>query len=220
MAQAPPQAIAQALLQKYGQTFAEELDINIEQNSPAPLFQLLCATILFSARINNTIAQNSMQALRNYGWTTADKLAESTWDERVEALTVGGYTRYRERTATMLGDTVEHLMEAYDGDLRQLRSQAQQDPEEVRSRFKAFKGIGDVGADIFFREVQIVWDELFPFVDQKSQSAADKLGLPTEPAALADLVEPSEFAQLVAALVRVDLEDAYDEVRKAAEDSQ
>ena len=72
MANSHQQAIAQTLLQQYGQTFADELNIDIAKNAPAPLFQLLCGTILFSARINSTIAINSMNALRDRGWTTAD----------------------------------------------------------------------------------------------------------------------------------------------------
>ena len=210
------QTIVRTLLQEYGQTFAEELHINVAQNTPAPLFQLLCATILFSARINSTIAKNSMNALRDRGWTTADKMLNSTWDERLEALTEGGYTRYRERTATMLGDTVEHLMSAYDGDLRKLRDQAT-DRADLRSHFKEFKGIGDVGVDIFFREVQVAWEELYPFVDEKSQEAAHKLDLPTTADALAKLCDRDEFAKLVAALVRVDLDDAYDRILTSSE---
>jgi hypothetical protein len=33
---------------------------------------------------------------------------------------------------------------------------------------KEFKGIGDVGANIFCREAQIAWDELYPFADRKA----------------------------------------------------
>jgi endonuclease III len=220
MANSHQQAIAQTLLQQYGQTFADELDIDIAQNAPAPLFQLLCGTILFSARINSTIAINSMNALRDRGWTTADKMADSTWDERVEALTEGGYTRYRERTATMFGDTVEKLMDEYDGDLRQLRDRAEQSPDEERSLLKEFKGIGDVGVDIFFREVQSVWDELYPFIDKKAQSAAKKLDLPTDAEALIALSDRADFPKLMAALVRVDLDDAYDPVTEAAKASR
>jgi len=219
MANSHQTAIAQTLLQQYGQTFAEELDIDIDKNSPAPLFQLLCGAILFSARINSTIAVNSMDALRKRGWTTADKMAASTWDDRVDALTEGGYTRYRERTATMFGDTVEALMDDYDGDLRQLRDRAERDPAEERSRLKEFKGIGDVGVDIFFREAQTVWDELYPFVDQKAQDAAQKLDLPTNADSLAKLSDRSAFPKLVAALVRVNLEDAYEQVTNVAQAS-
>jgi endonuclease III len=220
MANFHPQAIAQTLLQQYGQTFADELDIDIAQNAPAPLFQLLCGTILFSARINSTIAINSMNALRDRGWSTADKMADSTWDERVEALTEGGYTRYRERTATMFGDTVEKLMDEYDGDLRQLRDRAEQSPDEERSLLKEFKGIGDVGVDIFFREAQTVWDELYPFIDEKAQDAAQKLDLPTDAEALIALSDRADFPKLMAALVRVDLDDAYDQVTEAAKASR
>jgi hypothetical protein len=42
----------------------------------------------------------------------------------------------------------------------------------------AAKGIGPVGADIFRREVQIVWDEAFPYADRRVLEVAKRLGLP------------------------------------------
>ena len=84
---------------------------------------------------------------------------------------------------------------------------------------KEFKGIGDVGVDIFFREAQTAWDELYPFLDDKAQDAAKKLDLPTDAEALVKLSDRSEFPKLVAALVRVDLDDAYDQVANTAKAS-
>jgi hypothetical protein len=41
----------------------------------------------------------------------------------------------------------------YDGDLRKLRAQADDDADALRRLVTECKGVGDVGADIFFREV-------------------------------------------------------------------
>ena len=73
-----------------------------------------------------------------------------------------------------------------------------------------------MGVDIFFREAQVSWDELHRFADRRALDAARRLDLGGEPEKLAGLVSEREFPRLVAALVRVELADDYDEVREAA----
>lgn len=133
-----------------------------------------------------------------------------------DVLNASGYARYDESTSRMLGDTSEHLLDEYGGDLRKLREAARRDPGEERKRIKAFKGIGDVGADIFFREVQVVWEEWRPFADERSLRIAGRLGLPDTAQGLADCVSRKDFPRLVAALVRTGLADDLDQVRESA----
>jgi hypothetical protein len=204
-----------ALLDRHGKTFADELGIDVAKNTPAVLYRLLCAATLMSARIGAPIAAEAARNLARRGWRSPRKLAESTWEQRVEALNEAGYTRYQERTATMLGDLTDHLLERWRGDLRRLRDEAGRDPRAERRLLKEFKGLGDVGVDIFFREVQVAWDELVPFADRRVLDAAERLKLPKDPAKLERLAG-GDHARLVAALVRVELEDDYDEVRRLA----
>jgi hypothetical protein len=210
------QDIARALLDRHGRTFADELGIDVAKHTPSPLFRLLCAAMLMSARIGSPIAVEAARNLSRRGWRSAKTLAGSTWEERVEALHEAGYTRYQERTATMLGDLTEHLLERWNGDLRRLRDEAGRDPKAERRLLKELKGLGDVGVDIFFREVQVAWDELFPFADRRALDAAGRLKLPKDTGRLADLAGKRDYPRLVAALVRVELDDDYDAVRKAA----
>jgi len=209
-------AIADALLDRHGRTFGEELAIPIENNTASSLFRLLCASLLFSARISARIAVRAARALADRGWTTAEKMAQSTWEERTRTLNEAGYARYDESTARMLGDTTQLLLGRYEGDLRNLREEADRKPDRERQLLKEFKGIGDVGTDIFFREVQVAWDELFPFADQRALEGARTLGLPYEPQALVQLAGRSNFPRLVAALVRVQLEHDVDQVLEDA----
>ena len=208
--------IVKALLERYGQTYAEELRIPIEKNTPAPLFQLLCASMLYSARIAADNATSAMRAIIDVGMTTPKKMVEATWQDRVDVITSHGYKRYDERTSTMLGQTAEMVLEQYGGDLRRLREEAGRDVEEEKRRLQAFKGIGKVGADIFLREVQVVWDEVYPYADAKVLQAAKKLDLGNDVEALAKLTSRDQFARLVAALIRVDLRHSYEEIREAA----
>ncbi len=119
---ASQQDTVRALLDRHGRTFAEELGIDVSKGTPAPLFRLLCAAALMSARIGSGIATEATRNLAKRGWRSPRKLAESTWKQRVEALNAAGYTRYQERTATMLGDLTDHLLDRWNGDLRRLLS--------------------------------------------------------------------------------------------------
>lgn len=58
-----------------------------------------------------------------------------------------------------------------------LREAASFQPQEERALLKRFKGIGDMGADIFLTEAQLAWREAFPAADRKSLGAAEALGL-------------------------------------------
>ena len=131
----------------------------------------------------------------------------------MRALDEAGYVRYDERTATMLGETVQLLLDLYRGDLCELREKAGRQPDQERKLLREFRGIGDVGVDIFFREAQVAWPELFPYVDAKAAASAARLGLDADPKALAGLMKTQDgFARLIAALVRVQLTHRHDEI--------
>ena len=216
MAKPPADAVERALLDRHGRTYAEELGIDVAKGTPSPLFRLLVASILFSARIGAGQAVKAARALSDAGWTSARKLAATSWQQRVRVLNRHGYARYDERTASMLGDACELLLDRYRGDLRRLRAEAGRDPGQERRLLKQVKGLGEVGVDIFFREAQVAWKELFPFLDRRAAQAAHRLGLDADPRALAGDRRPEVFARLVAALVRTGLANDYDAVVEAA----
>jgi hypothetical protein len=116
MAVRSQRALVRVLLERHGQTFADELAINLERETPSPLFRLLVASILFSTRIGQTIAVEAARALVREGWTTPQKLGAATWEQRVRVLNRSGYARYDESTSRMLGDTCTLLLERWRGD--------------------------------------------------------------------------------------------------------
>lgn len=211
-----PERLVSAVLDRHGRTFTQSLGIEVAENTPAPLFQTLCLSLLFSARIRASIAVDAMRALLDAGWTTADHMARANWQARVRVLNDAGYARFDEKTSTMLGEASNLLIERYGGDLRRLRRQADRQPAEERRLLKEFNGIGDVGVDIFFRDVQAAWTELRPFVDSKATEGARRIGLPTSASALSELVSERDFPRLVTALVRMELADDSEEVVAAA----
>src|SRR5438105_2517116 len=109
--------ILQPLLTWYGVTFAEELGIKLERQTPSALFKLLCASLLFSAPIDHQLASRAASALFRKGWTNPKKMAAATWEDRVRTLNQSGYARYDERTSTSLEQTSRLLLDKYHGDL-------------------------------------------------------------------------------------------------------
>jgi endonuclease III len=216
MAKPSKDRIVQALLERHGQTYAAELGIDLERNTPSGLYRWLCAATLLSARIGAEAAMQAARALAEEGWTTAQRMAGATWEQRTRTLNRAGYARYDESTSRMLGDTADMLLEKYGGDLRRLREAAERDPGRERALLKECKGIGDVGADIFCREAQVAWDELFPFADRRALEAAGRLGLEDDADRLARRVSRKDYPRLLAALVRTDLAKNFDEVMDAA----
>lgn len=56
---------------------------------------------------------------------------------------------------------------------------------------KNIKGLGKTGLDVFFRRVQWMWDEAYPFADQRTLDALGKLGLPTTAEEVKQVMEES-----------------------------
>lgn len=196
-------AVVRALLDRYGRSYAGEAGIRL-RDTPAPLYQLLVLANLLSARITGEIAVAAARELFAAGYRTPRAMRKASWQQRVDALGRGHYRRYDERTATQLGDGAGLLIERWHGDLRVLRDEAGGEPGRVAELLTAFPGIGPAGADIFLREVQAVWPQVAPFLDQRVLDGASQVGLPRDPGQLATLAGSRQrLAQLAAALVRV-----------------
>jgi endonuclease III len=212
------QARLAVLLERHGRTFADELGIPLASGTPEALFRWLTAAILYSGRIQSDIATRAAVAFAEAGWITAEALARSGFEERVRVLDDAHFTRYDERMARVLHDAAVHVRDTYDGDLRGLRAAVDRDPKAERARLQDVPGLGPTGAQIFCREAQAAWPELFPVCDKKAWSAAKELQLARSTKALAELVAEADFPRLVAALARAALAKDVDAVRAAAQE--
>ncbi|MGI8309365.1 endonuclease [Saccharopolyspora hattusasensis] len=206
--------VVQFLLDEAGTTYAAQAGISLA-NKPAPLYRLLVLSMLMSTRIRAELAVSAARELAEFG--TPQKMCDATWQQRVDALDRGHYARYDESTSTALGKGAQLLIDRYHGDLRRMRAKADGDIGLLQEKLTELPRLGPVGADIFCREVQLVWPELRPIFDKKALAGAEKLGLPTDPDRLAGLVEGHELARLAAALVRATLDRGLAaEITKAA----
>jgi hypothetical protein len=193
--------MVQPLVEKYGQTFAEEAGIRL-RNAPSPLYQLLVMTTLLSARINSGVAMAAARELFRAGYRTPRAMLAASRRDRVDALDRGHYQRYDDSTARELGTAARYCLDRWRGDLRRLRAEADGDQRRLSVLLREFVGIGPTGADIFTREVQGVWPEFAPFLDRKVAAIAEAKDLPSTPAELAATVPSGEFNRLAAALIR------------------
>ncbi len=187
-----------AILSKYGILPLQSMLPAPDQPLPETLLALVFNAMLTSARISHEIATRSVSCLIDAGYHDIQKLKSSSWQEKTEVLTEGGYTRYREKTATMLDELADLILDKYgtldsikftlkrnrnahtlsaDGDLNNVLKKTDSSPKQIRAALKEIKGIGEVGLDIFCDTAQAVWPCLAPFIDPRSLKTAQQLGL-------------------------------------------
>lgn len=221
-----------ALLSSYGVHPLQDTSLP-KANEPTPetVLALLYLAMLSSARISHELAYKSLQCLIEAGYQDVKTLKKSTWQERTEVLTKGGYTRYREKTATALGELADLIGKEYgtlnlqrgscagmhatdffsrnaDNDLNNVLKKADSSPTGVRKLLQEIKGFGKVGTDIFFDCAQGVWPSLAPFIDPRSMETAKRCGLGGDVEAMWDAVgkDAVEMCKLSSALTKVRLE--------------
>ena len=102
------------LLSSYGVHPLQDTSLDEQHKAtPETVLSLLYLAMLSSARISHELAYKSLQCLIEAGYQNIETLKKSTWEERTEVLTRGGYTRYREKTATALGELADFIVEQY-----------------------------------------------------------------------------------------------------------
>ncbi|PYE18517.1 hypothetical protein DFR67_10496 [Williamsia limnetica] len=198
-------SVVAELDKRAGRTYADEAGITL-RDTPVPLFELLVLSMLLSARISAEIAVGTARELFDAGLRNPKAVLDADRSTIIAALGRGHYARYDESTATRLNEGSQLLIDTYNGDLRNLASEADGDTHKAHRLLQEFKGIGPVGADIFLREVQDVWPWVAPFYDSKSIDSAKDLGLPENPLQLADLA-PGSNATFAASLIRASLDN-------------
>lgn len=157
----------------------------------SPFEELICAVVL-SRPISHKLGLRSIRTILNdpYSFTTPKAIISAGKEKRHQAL-VDAKTQHKEKTAEQLGlvaDVVAHKFGKDDTDtsLDKLRDQANKGWDMERDLLQDnIKGIGRTGLDIFFRRVQWLWPEAYPFVDERSSRGIEKLGLPKNPDELA-----------------------------------
>jgi len=166
-----------AFVKTTGGRFSAELGIDLASGESAEIFKWFLAAILFGARISGRIAAQTYNEFAREKLLSPDKLLRRGWDGLVEVLDRGGYVRYDFKTATKLLEVCQALKDRYDGDLNTLHSKAK-DAADLEQRIRQLgKGIGEVTAGIFLRELRGTWRKAEPMPSDLVLSGAESLGL-------------------------------------------
>ncbi|MFQ6049977.1 MAG: hypothetical protein ACE5J0_03015, partial [Candidatus Paceibacterales bacterium] len=167
------------LLKKWGTLYSKELGINLDSAKSSEIFKWFLASLLFGARISETIAKNTYQALKKHNLLTPKKIIRAGWDFLVQTIMKeGGYVRYDEKTSDELLKVSKQLLEKYEGDLNQLHLKAQ-NARDLEQKLQEFYGVGPVTCRIFLRELRGIWKKANPKPGRFVKLAAEKLGIPS-----------------------------------------
>jgi hypothetical protein len=160
-----------------GGRFSAELRIDVESGKSSEIFKWFLAAILFGARISGRIATKTYREFAKEGLLSADKILRCGWTGLVRVLDHGGYARYDFKTATKLLGICRKLVDTYAGDLNKLHAAAK-NARDLENRIKELgKGIGDVTAGIFLREMRGTWAKAEPLPSELVLIGAKELGL-------------------------------------------
>ncbi len=150
------------LLESYGELYSEHLGIDPEREP----FKWLLASVLFGAPIRESTAVKTYEQFVKHCITTPDEILKTGWHTLVDILDQGGYTRYDYKTADKLLEMAENVK----------GKGIPYSEEEVTG---LAKGIGNVTANIFLRELR-GFQNIDPEPQKFVYEAAENLGLLTE----------------------------------------
>lgn len=142
--------------------YSEELGITLRVVTDEELFKWFLASVLFGARISETIAKNTYKTFERYQLLKPNRILRAGWQFLINPIMrEGGYVRYDGKTSTQVLRNCEMLLQEYGGRLSNLHQQAR-DSEDLERRLMDFYGIGPVTTNIFLRELRPYWSKSDP----------------------------------------------------------
>lgn len=173
-------------------------------SSPLNPFEELLSAVILSRPISHMLGLRTIRTILNdpYNFTSA-KAVKDAGSERVQQAIYDARTQHKDKTAQEIGLIADVVMEKFTtaGDkegtqLQKVRDESDRDIDEEREMLSQVKGLGKTGLEIYFRRVQWLWEEAFPFVDGKSALGLRKMGLPVEGEELVKALEKVDVGQL------------------------
>jgi len=154
--------VIRLLVRQLGKKFSASLGINLASLENPEIFKWFLASILFGARISETIVVNTYREFEKEKILSSEAILRTGWDGLVEILDRGGYVRYDFKTATKLLEVMGSLKDKYGGNLNALHEDSL-DSRDLERRIKNLgKGIGEVTVGIFLRELRGLWEKANP----------------------------------------------------------
>ena len=141
------------MAQKKARVDAEQLGIDLSQQSEHELFKWLVACLLFAKPVQQEMAGRAFAELEHKQLANPEALQRAGWQRLVETLDDAHYVRYDESTATRLLEAAETLKQRYGGSMRSLVGEAH-NQRELSQRLQTFNGIGPTASSIFVRDLR------------------------------------------------------------------
>lgn len=142
--------------------YSEQLGIELGRRTDREYFKWFLASLLFGARISETIAGNTYRAFARHRLLTPRTILDAGWETLVHTIMrEGGYVRYDGRKSTQILRDCTALLEQYRGRLSRLHELATSSAD-LESRLLAFYGVGPVTVNIFLRELRPHWRKADP----------------------------------------------------------
>ena len=211
-------AKVRALLDRYPRGYVQEEAGFTVTKSAAGLFRLLVLSVLADDSAPSAEAVEGTKALLARRWDSAPEMAKTSERDRAAVLKSAGYPE-PEKASSRLGQATSYVLEHYDGDLENLRRDADGDHRRLRDLLLRIPGLDEEGYAVFVRDAQVFWPEAGPFLDKHAVAAAGRLGLPDKPQELLRDVARGRGEEmlgwLAGALALTDAHDDYDQIRAA-----
>jgi len=159
---------------KKSQLYSEELGICLKENNEKEIFKWFLASILFGARITETIAKNTYKTFEKYALLEPKRILNAGRDFLINPIMrEGGYVRYDGKKSTQILKNCETLLEIYRGSLIKLYEIAK-NKQDLENRLMNFYGIGAITVNIFLRELRPFWGKANPEPLSIVRKAAEK----------------------------------------------
>jgi len=168
--------LVKKLIDELGQPYHESLGIDLSRGGGGEVFKWFVASVLFGARISERIAMKTYRQFERDGLLEPKRMLARGWSRLVESLDRGGYVRYDFKTADKFLLLSDVILREYKGDLNRMHGVAR-DARDLESRLKTLKGVGDVTANIFLRELRGIWPKAGPLPQEHVLTAARNLGV-------------------------------------------
>lgn len=162
-------------------------NVKTYSNSVLTPFEELVSAAILSRPISHALGVRTIRTIFNdpYNFTTPKAIQDAGDEKRHQALW-DARTQHKDKTAQQLGQMADLVIEKFSNDstddsLAGVREASERDMDkESELLTSSIKGIGKTGMSIFFRRVQWLWPECYPYIDDRTAKALNELGLPND----------------------------------------
>ena len=176
---------------------AERGELRTYSDSEFNPFEELLSAVILSRPISHVLGVRTIRTILNdpYNFVSpkaildagSEKVHQSLWDAK---------TQHKDKTADQLSNVAKIISENFsDGDtedtsLDGVRKESEHDMNKESDLLtSSIKGLGKTGMSIFFRRIQWLWEECYPYVDDRTGHALEELGLPSQAEQLAEMID-------------------------------